>query len=223
MARADMTYQRLPASLMISAGDSRIILDAGRDDVAKFLTDETSICLTSFHVNRVKGLFPLYWGVGKSIDVYCPPDRRVRADLDKKRGTGLFNILPVRKFKPIQVGALKITPIPLSAGRLVFGYCVAHGKQRLAYVLSRNLPEESREFLMDWKPHTLVLGGELLVQDASEQYNWSALLELTDSLKPQSVWLTHINHALDEWLLTQHFPLPGNVLIAHDLQATQIP
>jgi hypothetical protein len=104
----------------------------------------------------VQGLFHLRWGVGDPLDVYAPPDSVGCADLHKNNGLLRFHRLT--KFAPFQLGDLVITPVPLIHSKPTFGYCLEQRGQRVAYLTDTcGLPPNTREFLIGWRPHAMIL------------------------------------------------------------------
>lgn len=217
-ARADLHVARKPASALIETGETRLILDAGLHELGdKFPSGSfAAILLTHFHPDHVQGLFPMRWGVGEPITVYCPPDSEGCADLFKN--PGILKFQQVHKFETFQVGEATITPVPLIHSKPTLGYCVEDGSTRTAYLTDTiGLPPATTEFLRRWQPHHLVLDCSYPPREAPKNHNDITLaLQIIADVAPEHAYLTHIGHELDAWLLDHPGVLQHGVMIARD-------
>lgn len=224
IARVDITQRRLPASALLEAGGTRILIDAGRTDLAIQFPPGSfdAFCLTHFHPDHVQGLFHLRWGIGKRIDAYCPPDQEGCADLYKN--PGLLNFLPCQEFTAFRIADVAVTPVPLIHSKLNLGYCFEHDGGKLAYLSdTAGLPPDTVRFLQEWQPDVLILDCTYPPQDDTPRNHndWLRAMECVDNIQPGRAWLTHIGHDLDCWLSHQH-ALPPYLQIAHDMEKIDV-
>lgn len=83
----------------------------------------STFLLTHYHMDHVQGLFPLRWGCGNSIPVYGPPDEQGCDDLFKHPGILAFQP-PLAPFATVELGGMRITPLPLQHSKLTHGYLI---------------------------------------------------------------------------------------------------
>ncbi|MDP3330456.1 MAG: MBL fold metallo-hydrolase, partial [Methylococcaceae bacterium] len=147
-ARDNPALKRNPASALIEAGDTRLLIDAGLHNLGERFPAGSfnAFLITHFHADHVQGLFPIRWGVGEKIAVYGPPDTEGCADLYKN--PGLLDFQFVHKFKPFNIGKIIITPVPLIHSKPTLGYCLEWRDIRIAYLTDTvGLPPATAEFL----------------------------------------------------------------------------
>jgi phosphoribosyl 1,2-cyclic phosphate phosphodiesterase len=219
-ARADPAFRRDPCSAIVQSADACVLIDAGLADLADQIarTDLSAILLTHFHPDHVLGLFRLRWGNGRSIPVYAPPDRRGCGDLYKN--PGILEFRPLRKFQPVRIAGLSITPLPMIHSKPTFGYAVESASgARFAYLTDTiGLPQRTTDFVKNWRPDAVALDCTHAPQYARPRNHndLTRALEIAKALTPTPVWLTHVGHELDAWLLENAFALPPGVSLARD-------
>ena len=225
-ARTNPRKRRYPASALVEAGETRLLIDAGLMDLAdRFAAWEfPGVILTHFHPDHVQGLFHIRWGLGKRIPVYCPPDSQGCADLYKH--AGLLDFKPLHKFEPFHLGPMTITPVPLIHSKATFGYCIESGQHRIAYLTDTiGLPPKTEAFLREWQASALVLDCTYppLADIPNNHNDLTHALTIVAAIKPQRTWLTHIGHEFDAWLTDHRHKLPVHVRIARDSDVVSLP
>ena len=219
-ARAVLDFRRSPCSGMVETGNTRLLIDAGLTDLTERFPpgNLSAIVLTHFHPDPVQGLFNLRWGIGDRIPVFAPPDSEGCADLYKNHG--LLEFHQLAKFNAVAIGDLILTPLPLIHSKPTFGYAIedSYG-QRFAYLSdTAGLPVETEQFLMDWRPQSVALDCTHPPQTKypSNHNDVALALDIAETLTPADVWLTHIGHEMDGWLLKNVGDLPSRVHVASD-------
>lgn len=218
-------HRRAPCCALVEAGGERILLDAGLMDLAeRFPAGSLSrILLTHYHPDHVQGLFHLRWGVGEPLPVHGPPDSEGCADLYKN--SGILDFQRLRKFEPLHLGALTVTPVPLIHSKPTLGFCIEADGARLAYLTDTvGLPPSTREFLQGFRPDVLALDcTHPPMQTAPRNHNdLNLALAICEDLAAPRTFLTHLSHDLDAWLMAADIVFPERIAIATDGGTVQI-
>ncbi len=217
-ARTIKDRRRRPCSALLEFAGQKILLDGGLTDLSeRFQNGELSaILLTHYHVDHVQGLFHLRWGLNDHIPVYGPDDQNGCADLLKHPGILDFQE-PLTPFEPFMLGLLKVTPVPLQHSKPTFGYLFESQNRRLAYLTDTvGLPEETTAFLQQFQDLELVIDcSEPPQHEPPRNHNdLNLVLEIQKQLHTRTIWLTHLSHKMDEWLLDNL--LPAGLGVARD-------
>jgi phosphoribosyl 1,2-cyclic phosphate phosphodiesterase len=216
-------HRRAPCCALVEAGEGaqqeRILIDAGLMDLAeRFPADSFSrILLTHYHPDHVQGLFHLRWGVGEPLPIHGPPDSEGCADLYKN--PGILDFRRLRKFEPLDLGTLTVTPVPLIHSKPTLGFCIEANGARLAYLTDTvGLPPATREFLQGFRPDVLVLDCTHPPMEAAPRNHndLNLALAICEDLAAPRTFLTHLSHDLDAWLMENDANLPEGVVIASD-------
>ncbi|PKH22686.1 phosphonate metabolism protein PhnP [Enterobacterales bacterium CwR94] len=223
-ARQNPARRRAATSALIEVEGEKTLIDAGLAHLEhRFQPGELSrILVTHYHMDHVAGLFSLRWGLGPSIPVYSPPDTQGCDDLYRHPGMLQFQpfLIP---FEPVQFGRLTVTPIPLQHSKLTFGYLLEVGHRRLAYLTDTvGLPPDSEAYLRQFHLHGLVLdcSHPPQVDEPRNHNDVTHALAIRDALHPDQLWLTHLSHEMDNWLM--HNVLPAGISAAFDGQSIAI-
>jgi len=225
-AQIHKEYVRKSSAVLVECGDSRVLIDAGLQDLTwRFPPGFLSgILLTHYHPDHVQGLLPMRWGRGAPIVVWGPPDTQGFADLYKHNGLLRFERL--KQFVPLQVNDIIITPLPLIHSKLTFGFYIERDDMKLAYLTDTvGLPRDTLDFLVKSRLDCLVLDCTFPPKDVTpgNHNDLSMALKIISSIGVRRAFLTHIGHEMDEWLLENRESLPDNVLIARDGLIVDLP
>ena len=219
--------QRRPSSLLLQAGAERLLIDAGRTDLADIIEQHTikRIILTHYHVDHVQGLFHIRWGVSEQpIPVLGPSDSDNCADLHKHSGILDFSDT-FTAFETRQFSSLSVTPVPLHHSKPTLGYCFEYNGTRFAYLTDTlGLPDDTALFLQQWKPTLMVLDCSHPPTDTRvrNHNNLTHAIECHQRIQPEKTYLTHMSHAMDVYRSTANTHLPANIFYASDGLAINI-
>lgn len=217
-ARRNTDLRRRPCSALLEFAGHKLLLDGGITDLAeRFKPGELSaIMLTHYHVDHVQGLFHLRWGLGKKIPVYGPEDNNGCADLIKHPGILDFQT-PLQAFRPFIIGPLTITPLPLQHSKPTLGYLFEYNGRQLAYLTDTvGLPEATTRFLQSYQQLDLIIdcSEPPRPQPPRNHNDLNLVIEIHHQLQPNTTWLTHLSHQMDEWLYQNQ--LPKGLMVARD-------
>lgn len=222
-ANENPALARRPCSAMIELGETRVLLDAGRTDLAQvFRRDQLSaIVLTHFHVDHVQGLFHLRWGVGEPLPVHCPDDDQGCADLYAHPGLLAFQtVYPGAAFR---IGGLTFTALPLQHSKLTQGYLI-EGEGRSAYITdTRGLGADAARVLRAFRPDVVVIDAKYPPDHPSPK-NHNTIHEaiaIGMDCGADRIVLTHIGHDADRWLTEFKSVLPQTVEAGMDGQVIE--
>lgn len=219
-ARQDSRLRRKSASAVIRCGQKATLIDAGITELAEYFRFEEveRVLLTHFHMDHVQGLFPLRWAeCGERIPVYRPDDPEGADDLYKHPGA--FEFLPPSElFREIDFGEFSVTPLPLIHSRVTQGLLIRKGNWRLAYLTDTvGLPDQTLEHLQAYPLDELVLDCSEPPREAPPRNHndLNAALSTWRETGAKRLWLTHISHRLENWLM-EGGKLPDGVAPAYD-------
>ena len=219
-AQTIIEHRRGPCSAALKFDDETILLDAGNPLLGeRFPAGSFSrILLTHYHMDHVQGLFPIRWGVGKTIPIHGPADEQGCDDLFKHPGILDFSDT-FTAFEQRQFGRLTVIPLPLNHSKSCFGYAFEHRGARLAYLTdTAGLPEKTEQFLQYWLPDVMILDCSMPPQHRKPKNHndLSMAIEIHKTVMPRKTYLTHISHTLDNWLNNNIGFLPKTIIAASD-------
>ncbi|NTS78868.1 phosphonate metabolism protein PhnP [Catenovulum sp. SM1970] len=217
-AKITPSLRRNPACALIELDGAAYLIDAGIMDIGERFESSflNAIFLTHFHPDHVQGLFHIRWGSGFRIPIFCPPDKEGCADLYKN--PGILDFRQLKKFEPLDIDELRVTPLPLIHSKLTYGYLFTNAGTSMAYLTdTKGLPPAVTDYL-----NAIVL--DCLIIDTTSpptvenrnHNNYNDTLAIHESIRPKKTVLTHISHDLDNWLNENNTSLPENMLIGRD-------
>lgn len=220
-AKQDSFYRRLPASALVETEQGAWLIDSGLSDLAQrfepgFLK---GIFQTHYHADHAQGLLHLRWGVNMSLPVYGPDDEVGFADLYKNPGILDFS-QPFTAFETRQLPGLCVTALPLIHSKLTYGYVfISDLGKRLAYLtdtvgLGRQVIEHLA--MLDLDAMIIDCTYPPLNQPNRNHNDLNIVLKLQEAIQAKKVFLTHINHEFDCWLMEHDQSLPSHFYIARD-------
>ncbi|NBS11885.1 MAG: phosphonate metabolism protein PhnP [Gammaproteobacteria bacterium] len=218
-ARVDERYRRRPSSAEIVTSTGRYLLDAGRTDLAEWLDPSVlrGVILTHYHMDHVEGLFQLRWGPLPAIPVYGPPDENGADDLFTHPGCFDFShqLLP---YVPTTISEeLTVIPLPLRHSRLCFGYVLRGRRESIAYLSDCDgVGPQSLEQLRREAPKAVIVDCTYPPDAGRNHFSLDRALAFAEHVGAPRVYLTHIGHQLEQYLLEAPLPLDGPVSVACD-------
>ena len=193
-ARSVWFARRRPTSILILTGGGRaVLLDAGFDVVGYVDGLELqAILITHWHHDHIAGLFRLRWAKELRIPVYGPGE--VEPEIaDKPLG---LDIRRIRAFERLELGGLRVTPLPLEHSIETLGYLLEEGERRAAFLFdTKGLPGETLDFLKSRPLDLAVIDANFPPGSRRNDHNdVDQALEIGGELGAKTVVLTHIDH-----------------------------
>jgi phosphoribosyl 1,2-cyclic phosphate phosphodiesterase len=219
-SRLKPALRRQGSGALLTAGPTRVLIDAGPPHLEQHLGSPPDLILLShYHIDHVFGLFPLRWGCrDQPIPVFGPDDPAGCADLFKHPGILDFRA-PLAPFVSHRHHGLEILPLPLNHSKPSLGFFLEYQGGRLAWLCDTGgLPEPTLTFLQRRPPQLMVLDCTLPPQedDHPNHNDIERAIALHQRIGAQATCLTHVSHRLDLWLATTAFVPPAGVTIAAD-------
>jgi phosphoribosyl 1,2-cyclic phosphate phosphodiesterase len=218
-ARVDENYRRRPASAEIQTSAGRFLLDAGRTDLADWADPKTlkGVILTHYHMDHVAGLFHLRWGVAGSIPVFGPSDPNGCDDLYAHPGCLDFThtLEPYRERRLCE--EMTIIPVPIKHSKMTFGYIIKGRREVVVYLSDCDgIGPESASVIRESMPKVVIVDCSFPPEVGRNHLSLDRALPLLDELGAQWLYLTHIGHDLENYLLSHPLPEDGRILLARD-------
>ena len=223
-ASTDPFDNRLRSSVLVSAGDTNILVDAGPDLRQQMLRAGIrhldGILLTHEHNDHVIGLDdvrPFNFSTGRAMTVYALP--RVAEQVRKRfeyvfghpiPGLPRIDLVTIDKDSPLRIGNIDVQPVEVMHGRLpILGYRFGG----LTYLTDvKSIPETEWGKIAGTKK---LITSALHHREHPAHMNLNEALAFATELAAEHTWLTHISHHMGK--VADVAPqLPPNVSLAHD-------
>ncbi len=226
----DVHDKRLRASVLVSIGETNIIIDCGPDFREQMLRNGSpkleALLITHSHYDHVSGIDDLrpYCTIGDGFPIYCKSD--VATDLKERvpycfaehpyPGVPALNINEIST-KPFKIGDIEIIPLPVMHYKLpIVGYKIGN----LAYITdAKVVPDSTIEILRG--VDTLVINA-LRTKEHISHMTLAQALDVVNAIKPRITYLTHLSHDMGLHNEVSR-RLPENVKIAYDDLSIFIP
>lgn len=221
---SDKHDKRLRTSILLEAGDTTLVIDAGPDFRQQMLREHVTkldaIILTHEHKDHIAGLDDVRAFNYKSqdaIDIFS--EDRVQKVI-KKEYSYVFSEyqypgVPKMRLNPISeqgfnVKKIQIIPVRVFHYRLpVYGFRIGN----FAYITDANyIPEESKERLYGVK---YLVVNALRKEKHISHFSLREAIDFIREISPKKAYLTHISHqmGLHAEVLKE---LPPEIVLAHD-------
>lgn len=202
-ARLDPSRARAPASALLEVAGLRLLIDAGRTDLADRFPPGSldGVLLTHFHADHCLGLTLMRWSMAEPLSVWRPHDPRGYDDLTKHPGRLRFQTCAAGE--AFCIGPVTVTPVALIHSRPTLGWVIEHRAERIAYLSdTRGLPDDTLAVLETAPLDLVVLDcayppGSPGARTHNDLDEANAILA---RLAPKQARLTHLNHDLDQYL-----------------------
>jgi phosphoribosyl 1,2-cyclic phosphate phosphodiesterase len=226
----DARDKRLRASVLVSVGETNILIDCGPDFREQMLRIGSpkleALLITHSHYDHVSGIDDLrpYCTIGDGFPIYCKSD--VATDLKERvpycfaehpyPGVPTLNINEIST-KPFMIEEIEIVPLPVMHYKLpIVGYKIGN----LAYITdAKVVPDSTIEILRGID--TLVINA-LRTKEHISHMTLSQALDVINAIKPRIAYLTHLSHDMGLHNEVSR-RLPENVKLAHDDLSIFIP
>jgi phosphoribosyl 1,2-cyclic phosphate phosphodiesterase len=221
-ARLQPQFRRGPTCAVVECDGQRWLIDAGLMDLADRFEPGSirGILQTHYHADHAQGLLHWRWGQGMRMPVLGPPDKEGFSDLFKHSGMLDFS-RALAAFDSFDLGAMRVTPVPLTHSKPTFGYIFTPigGGQCIAYLTDTvGFPDATRRFLERLDIQTLVLDCSFppSAETPRNHNDLNSALASVDGLAVDRLVLTHVGHELDCWLMQYGDALPFHAVIGRD-------
>lgn len=226
----DAHDKRLRASVLVSIGETNILIDCGPDFREQMLRIGSpkleSLLITHSHYDHVSGIDDLrpYCTIGDGFPIYCKSD--VATDLKERvpycfaehpyPGVPALNINEIST-KPFMIGEIEVIPLPVMHYKLpIVGYKIGN----LAYITdAKVVPDSTIEILRG--VDTLVINA-LRTREHISHMTLAQALDVVNAIKPRITYLTHLSHDMGLHNEVSR-RLPEDVKLAYDDLSIFIP
>ncbi|MDR2950623.1 MAG: MBL fold metallo-hydrolase [Dysgonomonas sp.] len=219
----DIKNRRLRASVLVSIGDKRILIDCGPDFRQQILNEEFSpihgVLLTHEHYDHVGGLDDLRpFCKFDDVDIYSNSITlealRIRIPYsfreNKYPGVPSFRLHEIENNTTFNIADIKIQPIRVMHYMLpIFGYRIGN----FAYLTDvKHIPEEEYAKLKNLD--TLVISA-LRIEEHISHLTLEEALEEVRKIAPRKAYFIHMSHHMGLHEEVQK-RLPENIYLSYD-------
>ena len=212
---------RTNASILLTVGEKRILVDCGRDFHAQALKRGIDsidyLLITHTHFDHIAGIDELRVFTSRrreAIPVFGKQEHlnylktyiyHYLFDPDIQRGGGIANIELVALNGVFQLEGIEIEPLVVFHGSMeILGYRLGN----IAYLSDVSaIPEESRRRLHGLD---LLILGALRHTEHPTHFNIAQALGVVSELQPKRAFFTHICHDVLHEVVDRQFAEPGN-------------
>lgn len=223
-ASADPRDKRLRSSVLLTSGDTNVLIDAGPDLRQQMLRAHVhhldAILLTHEHNDHVIGLDdvrPFNFRSGHPMSVFALP--RVAEQLRRRfeyvfgppvPGAPRIELVHIDKNTPLRFGDMHIQPVEIIHGDIpILGFRVSD----LAYLTDVKFVSESeKEKIRGLK---ILITSALHHNEHPMHMNLQEALRFVAELAPERAWLTHVSHHMGRFATVEP-TLPPGVGLAYD-------
>lgn len=207
---ADPRNRRRRSSLYVMTEGKHLIIDTPpdfREQVLQFgVTRVDAVFLTHPHADHIYGFDDVrrFSSMQKAhIPVHGAPEtiRQMRKKFDYvDRASYGFESVPRVLFtdmtEPVELGACRITPLPVSHGKdRIYGFLIEGGRKKLAYIPDCNeIPDETMQLLNNLD--AMILDG-LRPEPHPTHFSISECVEHLGRIGAKQSFLTHLTHNSD--------------------------
>ncbi len=220
----DSKDKRLRSSILVSQGDTNIVVDTGPDFRQQMLRANVqsleAVVYTHEHMDHVVGMDDIRsfnFKQKKDMELYCNVDveealKRVFSYVFRTNtypGIPKVNINSIEN-KPFEIEGITFQPVEVMHYKMpVFGYRIGD----FAYITDAKTvaPEEKAKL----KGLKVLIVNALHKREHLSHFNLQEALRFIEEIKPERAYLTHISHYMGKHQEVEA-TLPANVRIAHD-------
>lgn len=220
----DHRDKRLRTSVMISCGNTNVVIDAGPDFRQQMITHGVNrldaLLITHGHKDHTGGLDDVRafnWFQKKAMDIYARPTAQeaIKREFpyafgeNKYPGSPDFH-LHLLSDEPFRVGGMEFIPIQAMHQEMpVLGFRTGD----FSYLTDANRIEPDE--LDKMKGSKVVVLNALRREKHHSHFNLEEAVEILRHLQPEQGYLTHLSHQMG---LSREIQatLPGNIFLAYD-------
>ena len=218
-AQINLERRRRPPCIVVSTddGSASLVIDAGDPAINPWLErpQTAAVLLSHFHPGHYHALLAHRRRHG-STPLYCPPDRTGLELVAANPGT--FAVQELSPYSTIEIDPFVVTPVLLNHSKITYGYCIAHGGNRVAYLLDTcGLPPQTEEVVKQWKPDAVIIDCNQPPDSPSTDHNTpKQAIDIHREIGAPLCFLMHISCRVDTWLNQKPRRKPKNVEFARD-------